>query len=140
VRAGISFNIGDYIEPEDPGPPVVPAFTLSFKRFGADVQVDTPWAFAVSEVARASDTASNLPAEPDEYVAWYVLAAGKTPWHVGPVLRYDVSGSSEFARWTFGGYWGDVDARLRVMATYEIFEDDAGPHDHRLLLWTQARI
>src|SRR5262249_22498216 len=136
----VSFGIGDYIEPEDPGPPVVPAFKLSFKRFGADVQVDSPWVFAVGEIARASDTSSDMPNEPDEYIAWYVLAAGKTPWNVGPVLRSDANDADGFARWTFGGYWGAIDARLRAMATYEIFEDDAGPHDHRLLLWTQARI
>lgn len=140
VRAGGSFGIGDYAEPEDPGPPPSPGFVLSFKRFGADVQIDTPWAFAVGEYARSRDESSLAPDEPEDGIAWYALVAGKTPWHVGPVVRYDTYDVDDFKRWTFGGYWGAIDARLRAMATYEIFEDDAGKHDHRLLLWTQVRI
>lgn len=140
VRAGASLGIGNYREPEDPGPPVVPSFILSFRRFGADVQVDTRWAFIVAEVTRSTDESSLVPDEPEESLAWYVLVAGKTPWNVGPVVRYDTYDRDEFKRWTLGGYWGALDARLRAMATYEIFEDDAGKHDHRLLLWTQVRL
>ena len=140
VRAGVSFGVGDYVEPEDPGPPLIPALKISFKRVGADVQVDSRWAFLVGEAAFARDETSDAPGEPEDTIAWYVLAAGKTPWHIGPVVRYDASDADGFGRWTFGGYWGSIDARLRAMATYEIFRDDAGPHDHRLLLWTQVRL
>ncbi|MFN0250412.1 MAG: porin [Kofleriaceae bacterium] len=140
VRAGASFGVGSYREPDDPGPPPVPGFIVSFRRFGADVQVDTRWAFVVAEVAQATDESSLTPDEPDESLAWYVLVAGKTPWNVGPVVRYDTYDLDEFKRWTFGAYWGALDARLRAMATYEVFEDDAGKHDHRLLLWTQVQL
>ncbi len=140
VRAGVSFGIGDYVEPEDPGPPVIPPLEVSFKRIGIDVQVDSRWAFVVGEAALASDETSEAPGEPDRTISWYVLAAGKTPWAVGPVVRYDTSNGDGLKRWTMGGYWGAIDARLRAMATYEVFEDDTGPHDHRLLLWTQVRL
>ena len=140
VRAGVSFAHGDFREPADPGPPPVPPFIQKFTRFGADLQVDTRWAFAVGEYATSSDEQSILPGESERTMAWYVLAAGKTPWDTGPVVRYDTFDGDEFHRWTFGAYWGALDARLRVMATYEIFEDDTGPHDHRLQLWTQVRL
>lgn len=140
VRAGVSFGIGDYAQPEEIGPPPVPASIVSFKRAGADVQVDSRYAFVVAEAAFSRDRTSLAPDDPDDILAWYVLAAGKTPWNAGPVVRYDVQDADGFARWTFGAYGGAIDAKLRAMATYEIFEDDAGKHDHRLLLWTQARI
>lgn len=140
VRAGASFGVGDYREPEDPGPPPEPGYVLSFRRFGVDVQVDTRWAFVVAELTRSTDESSLAPDEPEESLAWYVLVAGKTPWNVGPVVRYDTYDLAELDRWTFGAYWGALDARLRAMATYEIFEDEAGKHDHRLLLWAQVRL
>jgi Phosphate-selective porin O and P len=140
IRAGVSFGFGDFSEPDDPGPPAVPGFVQKFKRVGADVQVDTRWAFVVGEWARSTDEISVMPGEEETTMAWYVLIAGKTPWHAGPVVRYDTFDGEEFKRYTLGAYWGDIDASLRAMATYEIFEDEAGPHDHRLLLWTQVRI
>jgi len=60
------------------------------------------------------------------------MVAGKTPWHAGPVVRYDVADADGFMRITAGGYWGEPDARVRALAHYEYFEDDAGTHDGRV--------
>ncbi len=139
VRAGVSGAIGDQREPDDPGPPLLPGFRFTFWRLGADVEVEHRWVFVAAEYAMGADA---VPADPDaggDAMAYSLLIAGKTPWDVGPVVRYDAADAEEFKRWTFGGYAGRPTARLRAMATYEIFEDEAGPHDHRLLLWTQAR-
>lgn len=137
VWLGVSAGIGDFIEPLDPltGDP---AFLVEFRRFGADVEVDTPWVFAAAEAVTASDTSTNPDADAD-YFGYSVLAAGKTPWDVGPVVRYDVLDVEDWKRWTFGAYYGGPKEKLRMMTTYEIFEDVDGPHDHRLFLWGQVR-
>jgi hypothetical protein len=126
IRGGVSFGVGDFAEPDAPGPPPVPGFVQKFKRLGFDVQIDTWCAFVVGEWARSTDEVSTLPGE-ETTMAWSFLIAGKTPWHAGPVFRYDTFDGEEFRRYTLGMYWGDLD-------------DEAGPHDHRLLLWTQVKL
>lgn len=130
LRFGVSGAWGNQKEPLDPGPPVVPAFVFDFTRLGADLEVDHPYAFAAAELVRGWDDG-----EPS--TGGYLLAAGKTPWHAGPVARYDAL--EAYHRWTLGGYWGEPKAKLRVMAEYEIYRDDLGAHDHKIYLWTQAR-
>lgn len=136
ARLGVSGAIGDQLEPADPlAMPPTPAVLFKFKRLGADLQVDHRWVFVAAEYAMGWDTIEGE--ETSETMGWYVLAAGKTPWHAGPVLRYDTL--EEFKRITAGAYWGEPSAKLRALVTYERFEDDAGLHDHRLFLWSQAR-
>ena len=55
--------------------------------------------------------------ETDEPRGYYVQLVGKTPWRVGPSVRYD-SLASEFRRWTFGAYYGLPGAPLRLMVNY----------------------
>ena len=74
-----------------------------------------------------------------DYLGYSFLLAGKTPWDVGPVARFDVMDLEAFKRWTFGGYWGGPKEAVRAMVTYEMFEDEAGTHDHRVFLWSQVR-
>ncbi len=132
IRAGVSGGYGDLYEPEDPLDPDDFDRRYVFRRFGADVQVDHTWGFLAAEVVtgRDRDLATDVETEQS---GWYVLGAGKTPWHAGPVVRFDKLEADE--RWTFGGYWGEVDARFRVMADYEHRKDK----DDRLILWTQGR-
>ena len=139
VWLGMSVGIGDMTEPAEPGPPPVEALLIEFQRFGADLEVDSPWVFFAAEVATSTNELPSMPEDSDESIAYSAMVAGKTPWDVGPVVRYDMHDLEEFVRWTFGAYYGAPDDAFRAMATFEVFEDEAGPHDHRLLLWTQAR-
>jgi Phosphate-selective porin O and P len=130
VRAGLSGAIGDQIEPADPGEPENPR--TGFRRLGADVEVDHPWFFAGVEYATGWD---EIPAESgtrEGSMAYFVTVAGKTPWHLGPAIRYDVADAEGFQRLTMGLYWGEPNARVRVLADYEYFQDDLGTHDARV--------
>lgn len=138
IRFGVSGAIGDQLEPADPGPPPVPEERFAFKRVGVDVTVDHPWFFAAAEYAMSWDEVPAGSGETESSMAYYVLAAGKTPWKVGPVLRYDAADAEEWTRITAGAYWGLPDDDVRVIAHYEHFEDEAGVHDGRVL--TQAMV
>jgi hypothetical protein len=138
VWLGLSAGIGDFVEPADPQTGD-PAFVVEFRRFGADLEVDAAWFFLAAEAVTSHDTSPDNPDAEADYLGYSVLAAGKTPWDVGPVARYDVLDLEEFSRWTFGVYWGGPKKAVRAMTTYEIFEDEAGPHDHRWFLWAQVR-
>jgi hypothetical protein len=134
VRAGFSGAAGDALEPADPGPPPADAFQFGFQRLGADVEVDTPWAWVAAEAAWGRDVVDG---EADVSTGGYALVAVKTPWKVGPTARYDAL--ADFHRVTVGAFYGLADDRLRVLANYEVFADEEGPHDDRFYLWTQAR-
>ena len=138
VWLGGSIGIGDLVEPADPVA-MEDAYVLEFRRFGVDCEVDTPWAFAAAEAVTSSDSSPTNPDAEADYLGYSFLLAGKTPWDVGPVARYDVLDLDAYDRWTFGAYYGGPKEALRAMVTYEIWEDEAGPHDHRLHLWTQVR-
>ena len=130
IHTGVSGAIGDQIEPADPGAPPNPR--TGFRRLGADVEVDHRWGYLGAEYAIGWD---ELPAESgnrEQQQAYFVTLAGKTPWHVGPVLRYEAADLEEFTRWTFGAYWGEPTARVRALLSYEYFEDELGVHDGRV--------
>lgn len=63
---------------------------------------------------------------------------GKTPWEVGPVVRYDAFDGEEFRRLTTGVWWGAPKNKYRMIGQYEIFEAEAGRHDDRFLLQSQV--
>jgi len=66
------------------------------------------------------------------------MLVGKTPWDVGPLIRYDKM--EQFGRWTAGAYYGLPDERFRVLFNYEFFlKDDSGHRDDRLYVWAQVR-
>lgn len=142
LSLGFSGATGSLNEPADPVAMDL-AVQILFKRLGSDVEVDSPWAFAVAEYARGWEEESfpNDPATPGEnsaVEAWYVLVAGKTPWKVGPVVRFDEF-DQNFRRWTVGAYYGLPEENLRALLTYEKFEEDGDPHDDRVIAWTQVR-
>ena len=132
IHAGLSGAIGDQKEPDDPGPPPVPAERVKFRRVGADLEVDHRWVFFSAEYAMGSDEAPAESGMSESSMAYSITLAGKTPWHAGPVIRYDAADLEEFSRITVGGYWGEPGARVRAIAHYERFEDEAGVHDGRL--------
>jgi hypothetical protein len=137
VRFGLSGGIGNQVEPADTTvTPPEPAFRFEFQRLGADLEVDSPWAFAAAELAMGWDQIEGDPEGNDSW-GWYILAAGKVRWHAGPVLRYEsVDG---FTRLTAGAYQGDPDAQLRFMTSYEVWKEEDYKHDDRVYLWMQAK-
>jgi len=135
ARLGISGGIGDHIDPGD-DPSEIDDFRLRFRRVGTDFQIDHRWFFLSSEFAYGWDS---TPTEDTDTYGFYANAVGKTPWEVGPIIRYDRVGD-EFERWTFGAYYGLPDASLRVMLNYElrlVFSDLRG--DDKLYAWVQVR-
>lgn len=133
VRIGLSGALGDQMTEADPGPPPEPAQRFEFSRIGTDLTVDHPWFFGAAELAMGWDELPAGSGETESQMAWYVLAAGKSPWKVGPVVRYDAWDLEEWSRITAGAYWGEPDDDVRVIVHYEHFEDEIGVHDGRVL-------
>lgn len=121
LNVGGSFATGNQVNPGVPSDPS-DDFIFNFRRFGADVTVDQEW-FALSvEWIRGM----NLSPTNTTPTGFYVQAIGKTPWHVGPILRYDqlnpdVGGPNALQRrYTFGAFWDYEPAHARLMANYEM--------------------
>lgn len=158
-RLGISGGSGDYIDIDDPIDPV-DDILVDFDRIGIDFEMDRKWFFLSSEYVSGVDQTKGvgvIPEEPDpdeppeipeperlELDGYYVNIVGKTPWDIGPIVRYD-SFDNIFARWTFGAYYGKRKSPFRVMLNYEYrkkFEDslgDIGRGDDKVYLWMQVR-
>jgi len=133
---GVSFARGDQL---DPGSlPMDPAddFDARFHRLGVDVEVEAKWVFAAFEYIRGTtDTGGGAEADSQ---GWYVLAAGKTPWHVGPVFKIDQldpdmdAADDSRLRYTFGAY-ADIGKAFRVLGNYELDRSDKRKDDTMLL-------
>lgn len=119
-------------------------FNTQFRTGGADLEIDHPLGFVAAEfVGSRQEVLRSGPAvtDPDETAGtviwtrgWYALAAVKTPWRVGPLLRYDTF--EDYWRWTPGIYYGLPEDPVRVLLNYEI----RGPSlSSRLYLWAQVR-
>lgn len=119
VRIGGSLATGDHLDkgadPADPADDV----TVGFVRYGADLTLDSRWAFFAAEVIQGDHDATG--AERRARGA-YVLLVGKTPWRVGPMVRWDeydpdsgVDGDRR-RRYTLGACYdlSGIDARLTV--------------------------
>ncbi len=130
LRFGLSGAIGDQIEPPDPGAPSNPR--VAFRRVGADVEIDQKWLFLGAEYALGWDEDPAGSGDRERQSAYFVTLAGKTPWHIGPVVRYETADLEQFKRFTAGLYWGKPKSRVRVLSDYEYFEDEFGKHDARV--------
>ncbi|HET9552368.1 MAG TPA: porin, partial [Anaeromyxobacteraceae bacterium] len=95
-----------------------------FHRAGGDVELDSPWLFAVAELAlgRSDESTGARPRQRGQYLGLY----GKTPWSAGPILRLDgydpdtrVSGNGR-ERVTVGLYYDLLPVAARFVASYEI--------------------
>ncbi len=115
-------------------------YFVYFSRLGADFQLDKKWFRVVGEYVMGTDEEAD---GSSEIAGYYVMVAGKTPFHIGPTLRYeDMDG--EFKRWTLGAYYGKPSAKIRVLANYEIrklIDDPEKPlgEDNRFYLWLMVR-
>jgi hypothetical protein len=147
-RLGFSAGKGDFIDVEDPADPADDILT-DFQRWGVDLEIDRKWFFFSSEYVRGDEKVSLVEdpgagIEEDKPDGYYFNLVGKTPWHVGPILRYDVF-SDTFERYTIGAYYGEPKDKIRVLLNYEYrkkFEDalgNVGRGDDKLYLWTQVR-
>ena len=139
ARLGFSGGIGDRIELGDDNlPGTADDFHLSFRRVGADLEIDQKWFFLSSEFIYGWDHPGDM--EIESRYGWYLNVVGKTPWDIGPIVRYDMISDDEFQRFTFGLYYGKADAPFRVMVNYELRLVREGARvDDKLYLWAQVR-
>ncbi len=132
---GVSGAQGDQLdEGDDPADPS-DDFLFDFRRMGADFELDHKWFFLAMEYAQGTDIEQDSASDSHGY---YVLVAGKTPWRVGPLLRYDTL-QGDFERWTAGAYYGLPKEDLRVLLNYERRDlEDGVPGDDRWYLQLQV--
>lgn len=139
ARAGVSGAAGERrdrgADPMDPADDV----SVNFLRLGADGEVETPWAILLVEYlwgkneGGATETTAH---------GFYATAIGKTPWSMGPILRYDRydpdtdADDDQTGRLTVGAYYDVSGIRTRLIANYELDLSDQA-RDDALLLWAQ---
>jgi hypothetical protein len=138
IRLGVSGGIGDYIDEGDDPLDASDDFRLKFRRLGADVEVDHDWFFVSSEYVWGHDE-DTVSGESTDLAGYYVNVVGKTPWRVGPIVRYDTL-DDDFERWTFGTFYGLANAPFRLMLNYEYRKQRDGVRaDDKFYVWAQAR-
>ncbi len=138
ARLGVSAGSGDIFDVNEPDDPTDDTLT-TFTRLGTDVQVDHRWFWVSAEYVkgRDKDSASGERTTPS---GWYINLVGKTPWHVGPIARFDTLNGQEWQRWTLGAYYGEAEARFRILVNYEIRKYRDGERaDDKAYVWTQIK-
>ena len=138
ARLGASGGIGDHVDPGDTLSTTADDFRLKFRRLGADLEIDHEFFFLSAEYVAGWDENAKTGAT-EEPFGYYVNLIGKTPWKIGPVIRYDVLGD-EFQRWTLGAFYGLQDEPFRVLLNYELrLKKDDLRGDDKLYVWVQAK-
>ena len=137
VRVGASGASGDQFEAAAPGPPPEDAFTLAFTRVGTDVEIDHRLAFVAAEYVSSDDRVVESGDPSERRAGYFGLVVVKTPWHAGPLIRYDVL--EDFKRTTIGAYVGRPASDVSLLLNYELFQDDLGKHDDRYYARLQVR-
>jgi hypothetical protein len=132
---GASFARGDQL---DRGNPADPAddFVVDFRRVGLDARAETRWFFAAGEWISGSNEEAH-----GDRDAWgaYLMLVGKTPLHLGPILRWELydpdrnAAGNELRRITFGAYYDLRPVNVRLMANYELDASEARRDDAFLL-------
>jgi hypothetical protein len=143
VRLGASLALGDHLAHGAAGEPpdaLSGGRPEPFRRAGVDLVVESPWLLAVAEALWGQRDAL---ARREVGHGFYVLAAGRTPWAVGPVLRYEelepqrsLTGD-RLRRWTAGAYLDVASLNARLMLNYELDASER-PRDDGLLLFAQV--
>lgn len=147
TRLGVSAADGDvHDEGDDPLDPA-DDFIFTFKRMGTDVQINHDHFRMNAEYVMGEN---DVDGEVEELSGYYLTLVGKTPWRIGPVVRYDAfdDDGDLFRRWTLGAYYGRPRDEFRVLLNYERQEDEVELDDgtieitrgdDRLYVWTQVR-
>ena len=135
ARLGVSGARGDLLEI---GADTV---TVDFDRLGFDFQLEQKWFTMAAEYISGTDYTAVEVAGRSGY---YFMATGRTPWQIGPSLRYENVDDGEFRRLVIGAYYGEPSSRIRVLANYEIRKTEADPdlplgEDNRFYLWLMVR-
>jgi len=137
VRVGMSGGGGDFIDEGDNAIDPSDDFRLTFWRVGADIEVDHRWFFVSTEYAMGTDK-NTVTGEREKPFGYYVNLVGKTPWQVGPIVRYDTQGN-DFKRWTFGVFYRLPDEPFRLLLNYEYrLQRDGVRADDKFYVWLQA--
>jgi hypothetical protein len=132
ARAGFSYGYGRQLVTVGTDLKLGTADDVSFyfHRFGGDLEVDSPWLFAVVEGASGRHDTSGATgvAQGRGLVAG---GYGKTPWGAGPVVRYDwyapfdkVAGNDR-QRLTLGAYYDLRPVAVRLAFNYDLDLSDA---------------
>jgi len=150
LKVGVSGALGDRFIKADPVT-MQPAYRVSFRRLGVDLRADTLWFFAVAEGALGSNDPSTG-AGATTAAGGYVMAIGKTPWNVGPLVRaefYDpdlANIGDRNQRFTLGAYVdlkseelrGQLKAGgVRWLVNLDLDASETR-RDHAVLSWVQV--
>ena len=125
ARLGVSGAVADILDPGNDLVDPKDDILTTFNRIGTDLEVDHRWAFLNFEYVQGSDDVAAqrfpdpVPPQHLDRKGYYITIGGKTPWKLGPLIRYDTVDNT-FRRWTFGAYYGNPDDRLRFLVNYEI--------------------
>jgi len=139
VKLGVSAANGDRFFKAD-AVAGTPAYVMQFSRLGLDVRADTPWFFAAVEGVLGTNDRG---AGPAGAAGFYALAAGKTPWNLGPILRVEAYDQDLDApgdllrRYTLGAYADLKPVAARLMVNLEL-DGSETPRDHALVSWVQV--
>ena len=138
LNAGGSFGTGgfrrlgaDLIDPVDD-------IYSDFTSYGVDAQLEHKWFFIAAEYGAGEEVVADTLF--DAPLGYQALLAVKTKWKAGPVVRYD-SYQDEWSVWTFGLYYGEKNAPLRVLLNYMVrsgVTDIPEGHDDRLYVQLQV--
>ncbi len=121
VRAGVSGARGDRLD-KGALPDASDDREVRFLRIGGDVELDSRWLFLAAEVIAGRDEA----AATIDARGFYVLAIGRTPWHTGPIVRYDeldpdtATRGDRSRRVTLGAYYDVASVDTRFIVNYEL--------------------
>lgn len=132
ARAGFSYGYGRQLVTLGADLRLGSADDVSFyfHRFGGDLQVDSPWFFAVVEGASGRQDVSGT-AGVAQGRGLVVGGYGKTPWSSGPIVRYDwyapfdqVAGHDR-QRLTLGAYHDLRPVAVRLVFNYDLDLSDS---------------
>lgn len=145
ARLGVSGAVGDILDTGNDLADPKDDFLVKFDRIGTDLEIDHSRGFMNFEYVMGRDDIQarrfpeRLPAEHVDRKGYYITLGGKTPWKVGPLIRYDTL-DNNLRRWTLGAYYGLPSDRLRFLVNYELrSERDGVRADDKLYFWTQFR-
>ena len=139
VRLGGSFGYGGLRSLGDTIATPTDDVYIDFKRIGTDLQIDHKYFFLAAEFAAGTNMAGDTLYE--EPIGYQAQLAIKTPWKVGPFVRYDAF-EDEWKVLTFGAYYGNPKDKFRILVNYVMrgnVTDIPGGHDDRLYIQMQLR-
>ncbi|NOT32663.1 MAG: hypothetical protein HOP12_00660 [Candidatus Eisenbacteria bacterium] len=138
ARLGVSGGTGDWVDAGNDPLDAADDERRDFARVGADLELDHPRFFLSAEYLSGKET-NHATAALRKSRGYYVSLVGKSPWRIGPTVRYEEF-DAKLRRWTVGTFLGLPAETLRAMVNYELRTGNGGVRgDDRLYLWAQVR-